>query len=65
MGRAGIQSNGKVCALAGANVPVILGPLGGQDYELISYAFVVGAMHVEAWKMIETGEAGMEVFNLI
>lgn len=63
--RASIRPGDKVCVLAGANVPVILRPLGGQDYELVSYAFVVGAMHGEAWNMIETGAAGMETFNLI
>lgn len=65
VGGDGIQSDGKVCVLASANVPVILRPPGGQDYELVSYAFVVGVIHIEGWKMIETGEAGMEVFNLI
>lgn len=65
MGRAGIRPGDKVCVFAGANVPVILRPLGGQNYELISYAFVVGAMQGEAWKMIKTGEAGMETFNLV
>lgn len=65
LGRAGIRPGDKVCVLAGANVPVILRPLGGQDYELVSYAFVVGAMHGEAWKLVETGEVGMEAFNLV
>lgn len=65
VGSAGIQRGDKVCVLAGANVPVILRPLGGQDYELVSYAFVVGAMHGEAWKIIETSEASIEAFNLI
>jgi hypothetical protein len=65
VGRAGIRSGDKVCVLAGANVPVILRPRGGQDYELVSYAFVVGAMYGEVWKMIETGEAGLEKINII
>jgi hypothetical protein len=59
VGRTGIQSGDVICVLAGANVPVVLRAVDGH-YELISYAFIVGLMHGEAWKLVETGKRAMQ-----
>lgn len=59
VGRPGIQSGDTICVLAGASVPVVLRPAGGH-YELVSYAFIVGLMHGEAWKLVETGKRAMQ-----
>ena len=61
--RPGIEQGDKLCVLAGASIPVILRPIVGEgSYQLVSYAFAIGLMHGEVWRMVERDERKTEFF---